>query len=454
VRAVDAEYRARPRLVPNDPTFATAEPAGAVGESLAWWAVRSNFPAAWDRADGDSVMVAILDQGAETAHPELAPKVRDALDFDADPAHGPATADHAGHGTHVASLACGQPGNGIGLAGAGLNCPLLIVKSDLTNSSVVRAIVEATDRGAGVISMSFGTDDRARAPQAMTDAVDYAYDRGVVLIAAAADKRTTQQGFPANILQPTGTGPDLEAGKGLSVTAADHRGGRASFAGDGSQISIAAYGAFSRPGPDGLLGAFPTGPNEIELGAFAKPCECRTALGGDNRYAFLAGTSMAAPIVAGAAALVRDANPDLGAGEVIRVLKETAQREDDWTDDLGWGIVDAGAAVAAAQRLDRRAPESTVVAPARTRSRSVLLRLRATDTAPPGVQVAGVRSVRVYRSVDGRAARQVADTRRSRVRVKVRPGARYTFFTQALDRAGNLEQPPSSPDARTRVVRG
>ena len=362
VRAVDAEHRATPRLVPDDPVFSTPDPAAA-GQTLAWWAVRENFPAAWDRADGDSVTVAVIDQGVEISHPDLAGKIRAAVDFDSDPGHGPATEDEAGHGTHVASLACAQPGNGIGLAGAGFDCGLLVEKSDLTNSSVVRAIVDATDRGASVISMSFGTDDRSRAPQAMTDAVNYAYDRGVVLVAAAADKRTTEQGFPANILQPTGSGPDIAAGKGLSVTAADFTDEAASFAGDGSQISIAAYGAFSRPGADGVLGAFTAGPNEIELGASSKPCTCRTTLAGDTRYAFLAGTSMATPIVAGAAALVRDANPDLGPADVMQVLKRTARRPGGggWTDGLGWGIVDAGAAVQGALRLTggRRCPASS-----------------------------------------------------------------------------------------------
>lgn len=453
VRAVDLETRATPRLVPNDPVFMLPDPA-AGGQTLAWWAVRSNFPAAWDRADGDSATIAVIDQGVEIAHPDLAGKVRAAVDFDSDPAHGGAAEDETGHGTHVASLACAQPGNGIGLAGAGFDCGLIVEKSDLTNSSVVAAIVDATDRGADVITMSFGTDDRPRAPQAMKDAVDYAYDHGAVLVAAAADEPTTEQGFPANILQPTGTGPDLAAGRGLTVTAADFTDRRASFAGDGSQISLAAYGAFNRPGPDGLLGAFTAAPNDIERGVSGKPCLCRTDLAGDDRYAFLAGTSMAVPIVAGAAALVRDANPDLGPGDVIGVLKRSARRPGGagWTDDLGWGIVDAGAAVQTALRLDRRPPSSSVIAPRTAWGRSVVLRLTAADSAAPGVRVAGVRTVRVYGSRNGREAQLVATTTARRVRVRVRSGGRYAFYTQAIDRAGNLEPAPDRPDARTRVA--
>jgi serine protease len=457
VRAVDAEHRATPRAVPNDPVFAVADPSPAAGgQSLAWWAVRSNFPEAWDLSDGAGVTVAIIDQGVDTSHPDLAPKIRRTVDLDADPRHGAPTVDETGHGTHVASLACAQPNNATGLAGAGYGCGLIVEKSDLSDSSVVQAIIDATDNGAGVISMSIGTDDRAKAPRAIVDAVDYAFARDVVLVAAAADKQTIQQGDPANLLQPTGTGSDINAGKGLSVTAAGFDGRRAPFAGDGSQISLAAYGAFDRPGPDGVLGAFPAAPNEIETGTpTTRPCHCRGDLVGDTRYAFLAGTSMATPIVAGAAALVRDLNPDLTASEVIRVLKLTAQRPEGigWTPDVGWGIVDAGAAVRTAAALDRRPPTSSVTAPATTRRRTVALRITATDTAAPGVAVAGVRTVRVYRSVDGRRPRRIGSTAGPVLRVPVTPGTRNTFYTQAVDRAGNRENAPTLPDARTRADR-
>jgi serine protease len=458
VASVEDERRAAPRLVPNDPALAIADPVATTGESLEWWATRSHFPEAWDRADGASVNVAIIDQGVDATHPDLAGKIRAVNDLDADPSDGPPGVDERGHGTHVASLACGQPGNGVGVAGAGFDCGLIVEKSDLSDSSVIRAIVDATDRGAGVISMSIGTDARADPPAAMVRAVDYAYDRGVVLVAAAADKPTTQQGDPANILQPTGTGSTLGAGKGLTVTAADFLGGRARFAGDGSQISIAAYGAFGRASqPDGIVGAFPPLAQrpEIEVGATAKPCQCRTdLLGGDSRYAFLEGTSMATPIVAGAAALVRDMNPDLGPADVIRILEQTAQRgSEGWTGEIGWGIVDARAAVDLAAATDRRAPSSSVQAPAVGRGGTVVLRLAATDTAAPGVTVAGVKAVQVWMSSGHGHARKVTTTTRPAVHLRVRPGHRYVFYTRAVDRAGNVERAPHAPDARTRIAR-
>ena len=92
--------------------------------------------------------------------------------------------------------------------------------------------------------MSFGTDPGPQPSQAVRDAVDYAFAHNVVMAAAAADSPIAEQGYPADLLQPSGTGPDLSADKGLSVTAADASDARASFAGHGSEISLAAYGSY------------------------------------------------------------------------------------------------------------------------------------------------------------------------------------------------------------------
>jgi subtilisin family serine protease len=164
---------------------------------------------------------------------------------------------------------------------------------------------------------------------------------------------------------------------------------------------------------------------------------------------------MATPIVAGAAALVRDANPDLGPDDVIGVLKQSAQREpgQGWSSEVGWGIVDARAAVDLALTLDRRAPTSSVSAPSVSSGTSTTLRLSSVDTAAPGVPVSGVRQVRVYAASGHGRARQIATTAAGSLRVPVLRGHRYTFYTRAVDNAGNVERRPRTPDAHTRVVR-
>jgi serine protease len=457
VARVEVERRASLRLQPNDPALTTPEiaPGTAPGTPVEWWAARSNFPAAWDVSTGAGAVVAVIDTGAETSHPELADRVIAAQSFDS--ARTSATVDTVGHGTHVASLACGAGNNGIGLAGAGLRCQLLILKSDFSDSSVAAAIVWAVRHGADAITMSFGTDPGTRPSQAVRDAVDYAFDHGVVMAAAAADSAIAEQGYPADLLQPTGTGPDLAHDKGLSVTAADALDRRATFAGLGSQISVAAYGAYdpASVGPPGIFGAFTAATNELETGSPGSPprppCGCRTTFASDPRYAYVQGTSMATPMVAATGALMRHLNPDLGAAEIVRLIKQTARRPagTGWTGDLGWGILDAGAALAKAAATDRRAPTSRVARRAAgTHRRTITVRWTGADTAPAGVRASGVSRFELWRSIDGGRFRRLLTTKSTSRRVTLRSGGRYAFYTVAIDHAGNRERAPKQPDVR------
>jgi len=462
VLAVQREHRATPRAQTNDPALTDPETAVGTpeGTPVEWWPQRIGLFDAWDVTRGAGALVAVIDSGVEGSHPELASKVRDTLDVDPTAGAGGPLVDEAGHGSHVASLACAATDDGVGMAGAGADCGLLIAKTDFSDGSVAQAIVDAADRGAESITMSFGTDGARVPPKAIVDAIHYAADRDAVLVAAAADQETEEQGDPANIVQPTGTGPDLNQNLGLSVTAATFYDRRASFAGRGSQISMAAYGAFERgQGPRGLLGAFPAAETAFERGDLGPPptapCRCRTSFRGDERYAYLQGTSMATAIVAGVAALVRDLNPDLRGSEVVRLLKETARRPpgSGWNAELGWGIVDAGAVVARARATDRRAPTSRLRAPRRTRRREITLRWRGSDTAPENVVASGIDRYEIWRSVDGLAPVRIFVVRGTAKRLRVRPGRRYAFFTVAIDGAGNREAPPRRADARTRVLR-
>jgi subtilisin family serine protease len=458
VARVEVEHRARPRLEPNDPALVTPETAVGTAPStpVEWWAARSNFPAAWDVSTGAGATVAVIDTGAETSHPELADRIIGAASFDADGSA--ATTDSAGHGTHVASLACGAGNNGVGLAGAGLRCRMLILKSDFSDSSVAKAIVYAVDHGADAINMSFGTDPGIQPSQAVRDAVDYAFAHNVVMAAAAADAPIADQGYPADLLQPTGTGPDLAVDKGLSVTAADASDARASFAGQGSQISLAAYGAYdSSPaatGPPGIFGAFTAAPNELETGSLGlpphPPCTCRTTFAGDSRYAYVQGTSMATPMVSATGALIRHLNPDLTAAEIVRLIKETARRPaGGWTAGLGWGILDAGAALTRAAGSDRRAPASRVKPlPAFTRKPTITVRWSAADRTAVGVRASGLARFELWRAIDGGRFKRLFSTTRTSRQVALRRGGRYRFYTVAIDHAGNREPAPKEADAR------
>jgi serine protease len=461
VASVAPERRGALRFQPNDPAMFTPETARDTipGTFVEWWAARSNFPQAWDISQGAGATVAVIDTGAEISHPELAGRVAELQTFDA--ARSPAGLDTIGHGTHVASLACAAGNNGVGLAGAGLACGLLIVKSDFSDSSVAASIVWAVDHGADAINMSFGTAPGASPSLPVLNAIEYAVAHGVVLVAAAADDPIEDQGYPASALQPTGTGPDLNFGRGLSVTAAGFDDQRAPFAGRGSQISLAAYGTYdarNEDGPPGIFGAFTSALNALDTGALGqrRPCRCRTTFNADARYAYLQGTSMAAPMVAAAAALVRHLNPDMPAVEIVHLLKQTARRPTGtgWTPELGWGILDAGTALAVARTIDRRPPRSRIRPRARrTRATRLTLRWRGGDVPRPGIAESGVAGFELWRAVDGRKPRRLVSTTKRSRRVRLRRGHRYQFFTIAIDKAGNRELPPKTADVRLTVRR-
>lgn len=454
VRRVVPEYRRSFRRTPNDPGWGASEtaPRTPEGTPLQWALRRERFPEAWDVTIGAEALVGVIDSGVDGAHPELAPKIAFAQAVGG--SRSPLT-DEDGHGTHVSGIACAATDNALGLAGAGFGCRIVAIKApELRDADIAEGIVAAADRGVHAINMSFGGGPPS---DILERAIDYAYGKDVVLVAAASNEADQDQGAPASQLQP-GDAADVTRGRGLVVTAADFQDRRAGT-GYGEQISIAAYGFFgAEGGPPGLISTYPGARTEregvhVSDGVIAGPCDCRTSLGGDDRYAYLQGTSMAVPQVAAAAALVADLNPDLTAAETIRILKQSARGTGGWTPELGWGILDARAAIDAARSVDRTAPASR----ARARAASGLLRIRVSGSdrpAHPGLLPSGVARYDVYVKRDrGRYRRVRRTTRAGTVRLRLRRPGIYSVYTRALDAAGNREALPRRPDAKLRVRR-
>jgi serine protease len=461
VASVAPERRYVPRSIPNDPALTAPSSYSGV---VQWTLAREGFYNAWDITRGDGALIGVVDSGVDASHPDLRAKIAAAVDQQppAD-ASGTSRTDEVGHGTHVASLACADTNNGIGMAGAGYDCKLVVEKSDFTDSSIAASIVDATDRGVQAINISFGpsSTSAAPAPDSEVRALDYAAAHKVVLVGAAADSPVTEQGDPANVLQPSGTGPDLGAGIGLDVTAADFTGNRASFAGYGSEISIAAYAAFEpqQPGvlglgtPPGIFGAFPANATDFE--SLPEPCGCRTALQGSNSYAYLQGTSMAAPQVAATAAMMRVLNPYASLADILRILKQTAQRPagGGWSADLGWGILNAGAALDATRHLDRLAPIAQLFAPRVSRSRVFTLRWRGYDQHSPGLIASGIAYYLIYVKDGKQRERLLTRTGGQRLKFRGSPGHRYSFRAIAVDHAGNRQAQPAQAITRVKLRR-
>ncbi len=203
-----------------------------------------------------------MDNGIATWHTDLRGKVVAQYDF----AHNDRVAeDQTGHGTHVAGIASAVTGNGQGIAGACPNCTLIAAKfMDATGSGYtsdeVEAIIWAANVGAKVINMSFGGYGWAASEY---NAVNYAYNRGAVLVASAGNSGSSALHYPSahsNV---------------MAVSATDSYDRRISWSNYGSWVDVAAPGRY-------ILSTVPYGAG----------------------YEAWSGTSMSSPEVAGLAGLL------------------------------------------------------------------------------------------------------------------------------------------------------
>jgi subtilisin family serine protease len=309
---VHKNYRYATGLTPNDPIYvrqAYLSPA--------------NLEAAWDQVTGsDQAIIAIVDTGVDATHPELAGKVLGGWSAD-----GPAASnDVHGHGTAVAGVAAARGNNGAGIAGVAWNSPILPVRvgdesGQSTSSDIAAGILWAAANGAKVINVSFAPlwSDRV-----VRSAAQSAVNRGclVVISVGNAGGFSPSAGYPEAV-----------------------------FVGASDQDAIA---SFSDRGPFVDL---------VAPGVMVRATEP----GGS--YGAVSGTSFAAPIVSGVAALMLSVNAELRPTILRQLLLDTAEDLGPAERDtsFGEGRVDAFAAVEAAianrDLIDVTPPELALIRP-------------------------------------------------------------------------------------------
>ncbi|MBP1932852.1 S8 family peptidase [Ammoniphilus resinae] len=284
-----------PNREPNDPLYTQYQ----------WNLPIIKADRAWDISPGRAnITVAVVDTGVDLKHEDFKGKLVKGYNVLLDNNN---PMDDNGHGTHVSGIISAGTNNTIGIAGVSWNNRIMPVKAigaegTGTAFDIAKGIKWAADHGARVINMSVGNYHPS---QVLHDAVRYAYDKGIVLIAASGNDNTDQPSYPAAY-------PEV-----LSIAAVDNHKRRAEFSNYGKHIDVAA------PGVDI--------PSTYIY----------------SEYAVLSGTSMACPHVSGLAGLILSVNPNLSNREVAKIIRQSAKDLGSRGKDqqYGYGLIDVDKAL-------------------------------------------------------------------------------------------------------------
>lgn len=294
---------------PNDPLYPQQWHLPHVGAQEAWGATMGN----------KDLLVAVVDTGVDYNHPDLKANTIKGKDFTKESPDGLDPIDSFGHGTHVAGIIAAVINNGEGVTGVAPHVKILAVKvlgakGGGSLFAIAGGIKHSVDMGAKIVNLSLGGP---AVPDLISSAVGYwATKKGVLLIAAAGNSNSAV-GTPARI-------DDYY----MAVAASDRNNKRAKFSCYGKELSISA------PGVE-IMATTPT--YKVPLNDYGYP----------QNYAFLQGTSMATPLVAGIAALVWSRHPEWTAQQVRQHLEKTAMDvgAPGKDNESGFGIVNAAAAL-------------------------------------------------------------------------------------------------------------
>jgi LPXTG-site transpeptidase (sortase) family protein len=269
---VEIDYQTTANLLPNDPEFSQQlEEFNLIGAQPSW-----------DISTGSSqIILAIIDTGVDLNHQEFQGKILTGYDFvnnDLLPQ------DDNGHGTNVAGIAAASGNNGTGIAGISWQTKIMPIKvlnhaGNGSYSALAAGIIFAADHGADIINLSLGGTSPS---STLENAVSYATQRGVIIVASAGNDGAGQLLYPARY-------PEV-----IAV---------------GSVSDLGDHSIFSNTGP------------EIDIMA---PGEVVLTTDISNTYANSTGTSIAAPFLSGAVANFISLEPTLSFDEIIGILETTA----------------------------------------------------------------------------------------------------------------------------------
>lgn len=399
VEFAEKDYIAQAVGTANDPYYTSGQE---------WYLGKIQAPSAWDITTGtSSLVVAVIDTGANYSHPDLQGKLLAGYDFvnsDTDPN------DDNGHGTGTSGIVGANSNNSTGMASVAWNVSILPLKvldasGSGSYSNIAMAINYAADNGARIINMSLGGTYNSSTVQS---AVNYAWSKGVVLIAAAGNNGNSTTFYPA------------ACNNVVAVAATDSTDTRTSWSNYGSYVDLSAPGA-------NILTTYNSG------------------------YSSVNGTSFSSPITAGIAALVASVQPSLSNSQIVDVLLKNS-------DDIGaagydvyygYGRVNAYRAVAAASsyfNVDTTAPSVTIGSPQNGATLSGTVSITATATDNVGVSKMEV-------LIDGVVVGQSASASVSYSWNSLSyTNATHTIQVRAYDAANNIGSSSASVTVQNNVV--
>lgn len=365
VRIAEPNFIRHVQRVPNDPRYERQE----------WHYSAINLPDAWDVTVGDeSIIIAMVDTGILVDHPEFEGRLVPGYDFisdpftandddnggftDVDPIDGEDDSDidddpndpgdslfgnSTFHGSHTAGTVGALTDNGDGVAGVTWNCKIMPIRGLGVGGGTVADLVEGMryaggldnisglvpDEPADVVNLSLGGSAGEAESQIERAAIQELVANGVTVVAASGNQGSALPAPPASYPES------------ISVGAVDASLERANYSNYGSTLDVVAPGGDISA--DENNDGFPDG--------------VYSTVGDDSgdsiefTYTFFEGTSMACPHVSGVIGLMLSANPDLTPGEIRQILTSTATDlgEPGWDEEYGHGLINALAAVQAAQ---------------------------------------------------------------------------------------------------------